>query len=89
MPGFKAAAVTSDPVPGTTILELTLHSFLPPPPPRYSAPIAYAAGTVNGMPVPITETSNVIKHPEGGCPLQVGEGIIFFISIPPQIHSAA
>lgn len=28
------------------------------------------------MPVPLTETNNVIKHPEGGCPLQVGEGII-------------
>jgi hypothetical protein len=27
------------------------------------------------MAVPIIETNNVIKHPEGGCPLQVGEGI--------------
>ncbi|KAK2733390.1 hypothetical protein FQN57_002147 [Myotisia sp. PD_48] len=55
-------------------LELTAHSFLPPPPPRYVTPVAYAAGTANGMPVPILETSNVLKHPEGGCPLQVGEG---------------
>lgn len=47
---------------------------LPPPPPRYTIPIAYAAGAANGMAVPIIETNNVIKHPEGGCPLQVGEG---------------
>ncbi|PGH11063.1 hypothetical protein AJ79_05105 [Helicocarpus griseus UAMH5409] len=37
-------------------------------------PMAYATGTVNGMPVPIVETSNLIKHPEGGCSLLVGEG---------------
>ncbi|KAL1969985.1 hypothetical protein VTN77DRAFT_6390 [Rasamsonia byssochlamydoides] len=47
---------------------------LPPPPPRYSIPVAYAAGASNGMAVPIIETNNVISHPEGGCPLQVGEG---------------
>ncbi|KAM5501380.1 hypothetical protein McanMca71_000111 [Microsporum canis] len=51
-----------------------LMSFLPPPTPRYVNPVAYAAGTSNGLPVPITEVINVIKHPEGGCPLQVGEG---------------
>jgi hypothetical protein len=27
------------------------------------------------MAVPIIETNNIIKHPEGGCPLQVGEGM--------------
>lgn len=27
------------------------------------------------MAVPIIETNNVIRHPEGGCPLQVGEGM--------------
>lgn len=48
--------------------------LLPPPPPRMTVPVAYAAGAANGMPVPITETTNSIKHPEGGCPLQVGEG---------------
>ncbi|KAL2012247.1 hypothetical protein VTN00DRAFT_4965 [Thermoascus crustaceus] len=47
---------------------------LPPPPPRYSVPLAYAAGASNGMAVPVVETNNVIRHPEGGCPLQVGEG---------------
>ncbi|CRG84081.1 putative catabolite repression protein creC [Talaromyces islandicus] len=47
---------------------------LPPPPPRYSVPIAYAAGAANGMAVPIIETNNVISHPDDGCPLQVGEG---------------
>ncbi|KAK2797083.1 ERMES complex Ca(2+)-binding regulatory GTPase gem1 [Onygenales sp. PD_10] len=47
---------------------------LPPPPPRYAMPMAYAAGTSNGLPVPIIETSNILKHPEGGCSLQVGEG---------------
>ncbi|KAG5294170.1 catabolite repression protein creC [Histoplasma ohiense] len=47
---------------------------LPPPPPRYAMPLAYANGTVNGMPVPIIETSNIIKRPVGGCSLQVGEG---------------
>ncbi|KAJ9233588.1 hypothetical protein DTO169E5_6964 [Paecilomyces variotii] len=47
---------------------------LPPPPPRYTVPLAYAAGASNGMAVPILETNNVISHPEGGCPLQVGEG---------------
>ncbi|PYH92972.1 catabolite repression protein creC [Aspergillus ellipticus CBS 707.79] len=47
---------------------------LPPPPPRYTVPVAYAAGASNGMAVPVVETNNVISHPEGGCPLQVGEG---------------
>ncbi|KKZ60223.1 catabolite repression protein creC [[Emmonsia] crescens] len=37
-------------------------------------PMAYATGTVNGLPVPIIETTNILKHPEGGCSLQVGEG---------------
>ncbi|OJD23927.1 hypothetical protein ACJ73_04718 [Blastomyces percursus] len=36
-------------------------------------PLAYANGTVNGLPVPIIETSNVLKRPEGGCSFQVGE----------------
>ncbi|KAJ5612543.1 hypothetical protein N7510_005737 [Penicillium lagena] len=47
---------------------------LPPPPPRYTVPIAYAAGASNGMAVPVIETNNTISHPDGGCPLQVGEG---------------
>ncbi|KAJ5287487.1 hypothetical protein N7478_003173, partial [Penicillium angulare] len=47
---------------------------LPPPPPRYTIPVAYAAGAANGMAVPVVETNNTISHPEGGCPLQVGEG---------------
>ncbi|GIK06962.1 hypothetical protein Aspvir_002615 [Aspergillus viridinutans] len=47
---------------------------LPPPPPRYTMPVAYAAGAANGMAVPVIETNNIISHPEGGCPLQVGEG---------------
>ncbi|KAI5286375.1 hypothetical protein KEM54_006837 [Ascosphaera aggregata] len=49
------------------------YSVIPPPPPRYTLPVAYAAGTVNGMPVPVLETVNVVKHPEGGCDLQVPE----------------
>ncbi|KAL5001549.1 hypothetical protein BDV10DRAFT_182448 [Aspergillus recurvatus] len=49
-------------------------SVLPPPPPRYTVPVAYAAGASNGMAVPIVETNNIISHPEKGCPLQVGEG---------------
>ncbi|KAH8427747.1 WD40 repeat domain-containing protein [Aspergillus melleus] len=47
---------------------------LPPPPPRYTVPVAYAAGASNGMAVPVVETNNIISNPEGGCPLQVGEG---------------
>ncbi|RAK85382.1 hypothetical protein BO79DRAFT_289885 [Aspergillus costaricaensis CBS 115574] len=47
---------------------------LPPPPPRYTVPVAYAAGASNGMAVPVVETNNIISHPEGGCPLQAGEG---------------
>ncbi|CAG8892690.1 unnamed protein product [Penicillium egyptiacum] len=47
---------------------------LPPPPPRYTIPVAYAAGAANGMAVPVVETNNTITHPENGCPLQVGEG---------------
>ncbi|KAK2761730.1 ERMES complex Ca(2+)-binding regulatory GTPase gem1 [Arachnomyces sp. PD_36] len=46
----------------------------PPPPPRYQVPIAYAAGAENGLAVQVVETANVIKHPEEGCSLQVGEG---------------
>lgn len=57
------------------------HSVLPPPPPRYTVPIAYAAGAANGMAVPIIETNNVISHPEGGCPLQVGEGKHFICAL--------
>ncbi|KAJ6135169.1 hypothetical protein N7512_000329, partial [Penicillium capsulatum] len=49
-------------------------SVLPPPPPRYTIPVAYAAGAANGMAVPVVETNNTLTHPEGGCPLQVGEG---------------
>lgn len=26
------------------------------------------------MAVPVVETNNTLSHPEGGCPLQVGEG---------------
>ncbi|KAJ5899555.1 hypothetical protein N7495_004299 [Penicillium taxi] len=48
--------------------------ILPPPPPRYTIPIAYAAGAANGMAVPVIETNNTVTHPEGGCPLQMGEG---------------
>lgn len=51
-----------------------MTSVLPPPPPRYTVPVAYAAGASNGMPVAIVETNNTISHPEDGCPLQVGEG---------------
>ena len=51
-----------------------MNSVLPPPPPRYTIPVAYAAGAANGMAVPVVETNNIITHPEGGCPLQVGEG---------------
>ncbi|GCB20343.1 probable catabolite repression protein creC [Aspergillus awamori] len=47
---------------------------LPPPPPRYTVPVAYAAGASNGMAVPVVETNNIISHPEGGCSLQAGEG---------------
>jgi catabolite repression protein CreC len=60
---------------GLLIIFIYMYSVLPPPPPRYSIPIAYAAGAANGMAVPIIETNNVIKHPEGGCRLQVGEGM--------------
>lgn len=49
--------------------------MLPPPPPRYQVPVAYAAGATNGMAVPIIETNNIVSQPEGGCPLQVGEGM--------------
>lgn len=59
----------------SVILTYCLRSVLPPPPPRYSVPIAYAAGASNGMAVPIIETNNIVSHPEGGCPLQVGEGM--------------
>lgn len=52
----------------------SITSVLPPPPPRYTIPVAYAAGAANGMAVPVIETNNTISHPEGGCPLQVGEG---------------
>ena len=51
-----------------------INSVLPPPPPRYTIPVAYAAGAANGMAVPVVETNNTISHPEGGCPLQIGEG---------------
>lgn len=47
----------------------------PPPPPRYPVPVAYAAGASNGMAVQIVETNNVVRHPEEGCSLQVGEGM--------------
>lgn len=57
---------------------LSSFSVLPPPPPRYTIPVAYAAGAANGMPVPVVETNNILSHPEGGCPLQVGEGSFFF-----------
>lgn len=60
-------------------------SVLPPPPPRYTIPVAYAAGASNGMPVPVVETNNVISHPEDGCPLQVGEGSVY--SAEPYVYS--
>lgn len=53
---------------------MMFYSVIPPPPPRYTLPVAYAAGTVDGVPVPVLETVNVVKHPEGGCDLQVPEG---------------
>lgn len=55
---------------------LTMSSVLPPPPPRYTVPVAYAAGTQNGMPVPVVETNNIISHPKDGCSLLVGEGAL-------------
>ncbi|KAI5304835.1 hypothetical protein KEM56_005854 [Ascosphaera pollenicola] len=55
---------------------MMFYSVIPPPPPRYTLPVAYAAGTVDGMPVPVLETVNVIKHPEGGCDLQVPEDLL-------------
>jgi hypothetical protein len=54
-------------------------SVLPPPPPRYTIPVAYAAGAANGMAVPVVETNNTISHPESGCPLQVGEGMCMHV----------
>lgn len=60
------------------LTDLFNGSVLPPPPPRYTIPVAYAAGASNGMPVPVVETNNVISHPEDGCPLQVGEGSFYF-----------
>ncbi|KAI9926874.1 hypothetical protein ASPWEDRAFT_121408 [Aspergillus wentii DTO 134E9] len=56
------------------LLVTDLPSVLPPPPPRYTIPVAYAAGAANGMAVPVVETNNIISHPEGGCSLQAGEG---------------
>ena len=61
--------------PKDSLALLTEHSVLPPPPPRYTIPVAYQAGAANGMAVPVVETNNTITHPEGGCPLQVGEGM--------------
>lgn len=75
---LRAARLISDA--GIAISRLTTltinsnTSVLPPPPPRYTIPVAYAAGAANGMAVPVVETNNTISHPEGGCPLQVGEG---------------
>lgn len=35
------------------------------------------------MAVPVVETNNIISNPEGGCPLQVGEGALFlFLDLP-------
>lgn len=64
---------------------LCAYSVLPPPPPRYTVPVAYAAGASNGMAVPIVETNNIITHPEKGCPLQVGEGTFVFATITDSI----
>lgn len=72
LPHFFLTAISR--VPHVSLLS-ALSSVLPPPPPRYSVPIAYAAGASNGMAVPVVETTNIISHPEGGCPLQVGEGM--------------
>ena len=72
------------------------HAFLgltnstlsfPPPPPRYQVPVAFAAGAANGMAVQVVETNNVIKHPEEGCSLQVGEGMHYLLSLLPLIYS--
>lgn len=60
---------------------MSSFSVLPPPPPRYTIPVAYAAGAANGMPVPVVETNNILSHPEGGCPLQVGEGSFFLCAL--------
>lgn len=59
-------------------------SVLPPPPPRYTIPVAYAAGAANGMAVPVVETNNTLSHPEGGCPLQVGEGMYIGHALTPR-----
>ena len=67
------------------LTDLLNGSVLPPPPPRYTIPVAYAAGASNGMPVPVVETNNVISHPEDGCPLQVGEGSVY--SAEPYVYS--
>ena len=36
--------------------------------------MTYGAGTANGAAIPIVETTNQLTNPDGGCPLQVGEG---------------
>jgi hypothetical protein len=42
------------------------------------------------MAVPVVETNNTISHPEGGCPLQVGEGMEMAVpSMPPYPTSSA
>ena len=46
-----------------------------PPPPRYPAQITHSGAVVNGIPVPILETHNTLKHPSGPeHQLVVGEG---------------
>ncbi|MCJ1312510.1 ERMES complex Ca(2+)-binding regulatory GTPase gem1 [Agyrium rufum] len=58
-------------------LELGRHIHVNglPPPPQYTRAPQYAAQTVNGAPVPIIETNNVLRTPEGQDQhLVVGEG---------------
>ncbi|PQE33203.1 WD domain-containing protein [Rutstroemia sp. NJR-2017a WRK4] len=46
-----------------------------PPPPRYPSQAAYNLAVQNGMAVPMIETNNILKHPEGSLTqLLVGEG---------------
>ncbi|KAF5869087.1 putative catabolite repression protein crec protein [Botrytis fragariae] len=48
------------------------HSVLPPPP-RYPSQAAYNLAVQNGMAMPMVETNNLLKHPEG-LQLLAGEG---------------
>lgn len=52
------------------------HSVLPPPP-RYPSQAAYNLAVQNGMAMPMVETNNLLKHPEG-LQLLAGEGEVPF-----------